>query len=285
MSFKNLKKNSGNSLAALQKQVEEQTAKKDYTDHRFWKPTADAQGNVNATFRFMPPPANEELMYQTYHSHGWQDKGGWYFENCPTSIGKPCPVCDVNKEIWDDKNDVIKNLCRKRGRKEHNICNIYVISDPMNKDNEGKVFLYDFGKTVLKKIVDVVKSDGKNLEEGEFFCDPSDFWTGANFKLVGHMDGKLRKYDQSKFLNPSPFLKGDDKAIEEVYNKLHPLAPFVAESNFKSYEDLKARFIKVQTPSGESPASNGIIDTDGSETVESVSAPKSAKTFFEDENL
>lgn len=264
MNFEQLKNNRSNTLASLQKKIEESKKKRSYTDERMWKPTADKAGNVLATIRFLPNPDDAENPFVTYKDHFFQTATGqWYAERCPTSIGLPCPVCDANVELWKAGTEEAKKLCRNRGAKKHNICNIYVISDPQNKENEGKVFLYDMGQTILKKIADAANTEGRPVEEGEVVFDPFDMWGGANFKLVGSMDGALRKYDESKFLNPAPLLKGDDKALEEVYNKLYSLKEFLDPKNFKTYQELETRFEAVNQPRENNKNKGTVADETG----------------------
>lgn len=254
MNFEDIKKNRSNALAALQTKIENQKKKKDYKDTRFWKPTPDAAGNRTATIRFLPNPASVTDPYVTIHHHFFQGENGkWYIQNCPLSLGSDhkCPVCEANRDMWDDDNEAAKDLCRARGRRAKNICNIYVVSDPQNKENEGKVFLFEINQTILKKINEAAASEGKNIAEGEFVFDPFDMWEGANFKIVSHGSGKMTKYDMSKFLNPTPFLKGDEKALKQVVAQLHDLSEFVAPSNFKSYDELKEAFDATFIGTGE----------------------------------
>ena len=42
--------------------------------------------------------------------------------------------------------DSDKDLARQRKRKLNYISNIYVVSDPANPQNEGKVFLFKYGQ-------------------------------------------------------------------------------------------------------------------------------------------
>lgn len=269
MNFEEVKKNRGNTLASLQKKIEDSKKKRSYTDERFWKPTPDKAGNVLATIRLLPNPDDMDNPFVSYKDHFFQTPTGqWYVEKCPSSIGLPCPVCDANIELWKVGTKEAKDVCRIRGTKKHNICNIFVVSDPQNKDNEGKVFLYDMGQTLLKKVADASNAEGRPVEEGEVVFDPFDMWGGANLKLIGVMEGKNRKYDESKFLNPAPLLKGDDEALKEVYEKLYSLKEFLDPSTFKSYQDLEARFEAVNKPRADRNGGTVADETGEMETAE-----------------
>ena len=118
--------------------------------------------------------------------------------------------------------------------------NIYVVSDSKHPENEGKVFLNRFGKKIFDKIMEAMQP----AFEDEKAINPFDFWKGANFKLkVRKVDGYWN-YDKSEFDSVSP-LFDDDDAIEAVWKKQYPLAEFTADSNFKSYDELKTRLDAV----------------------------------------
>jgi len=76
--------------------------------------------------------------------------------------------------------------------------------------------------------------------EDESPVNPFDFWEGAEFKLkIRKVDGYWN-YDKSEFGTPAPLFDNDDE-IEAIWKKQYPLAEFSAESNFKSYNELKTR--------------------------------------------
>ena len=52
---------------------------------------------------------------------------------------------------------VIKRSARKRKRKLSYYANILVVSDPKHPENEGKVFLYKFGKKIFDKITEAMQ--------------------------------------------------------------------------------------------------------------------------------
>lgn len=86
--------------------------------------------------------------------------------------------------------------------------------------------------------------------EDETPINPFDFWEGANFKLkIRNVEG-YRNYDKSEF-DASGALFDDDDKLEEIYKQEYPLQPFVADDQFKPYEELKARLTRVL---GEIPA-------------------------------
>lgn len=238
MSFDKLKKQSslGSLTAKLVKEVEKMNNTGGGQDERFWKPEMDKSGNGYAVIRFLPAPDGEDLPWVKLFSHAFQGPGGWYIENSLTTTGGKDPVSELNRELWNSGNDKDKETVRKQKRKLSFYSNIYVVKDPLNPQNEGKVFLYKFGKKIFDKIMDVMQPEFEDEEP----INPFDFWQGANFKIKLVKKDGYWNYDKSEFDRPSALLD-DDEALEAIWNKQESLQALVAADQFKSYEDLKKR--------------------------------------------
>jgi len=191
--------------------------------------------------RFLPAPAGEELPWVRVWDHGFQGPSGkWYIENSLTTLNKPDPVGELNSELWNSGIEANKEIARKQKRRLSYISNVLVIRDPANPENEGKVFLYKFGKKIFDKIKDVMQP----TFEDEKPVNPFDLWEGANFKLrIRQVDG-YRNYDKSEFDGSNPLDDNEDK-LEEIWGKTHSLAAFLDPSNFKSYDELKQKLNTV----------------------------------------
>jgi hypothetical protein len=213
-------------------------------DDRFWQPTVDKAGNGYAVIRFIPAPENEDIPFVRIFDHGFQGPTGlWYIENSLTTLGKPDPVSEFNSKLWNsttsDESPERKQV-RKQKRRLHYISNIYVIQDSGNLDNDGKVFLYKYGKKIFDKLNEAMNPQFADEEA----INPFDFWNGASFKLkIRNVDG-YRNYDKSEF-GKSEALFDDDKKIESIWKKEYSLKSFLEPSNFKSYDELKAKLSKV----------------------------------------
>lgn len=242
MSFANLKKSRSN-FSKLAEELEKTTNPQQTTsnkDERFWKPEVDKSGNGYAVIRFLPQAEGEELPWVRVFNHGFKGPGGWLIDNCLTTINQKCPVCEANTELWQTGSTQNQNIVRDRKRKLKYISNIYVVKDPSNPENEGKVFLYQFGKKIFDKLQDMMRPEF----EDEKPVNPFDFWDGANFKLkIRKVDG-YQNYDKSEFDSPSPLLDDDDE-LERIYGMQHSLEEFVSPDKFKTYEQLKGRLEKV----------------------------------------
>jgi hypothetical protein len=249
LDFSSLKKSSGG-FDKLMKEVEKiatPQTQDNAKDDRFWQPEVDKAGNGYAVIRFLPPSAGEELPWVRIWNHGFQGPTGkWYIENSLTTLGKADPVSELNTELWNSGIEANKDLVRKQKRRLTYIANIYVVKDPAHPENEGKVFLYKFGKKIFDKIKDVMQPQF----EDEDPVNPFDFWKGANFKLkIRNVEG-YRNYDKSEFDSATPL--AEDEQMESIWKKQHSLSEFVDPKNFKSYDELKTKLLVVLAATGAS---------------------------------
>jgi hypothetical protein len=262
MDFETLKSSSSNFdkiTKALETNLnpEDKANKNKYQDDRFWKPELDKTGNGYAVLRFLPASEKEEMPWQRVWSHAFQDKGGWYIENSLTTLSTKDPVSEDNTRLWNTGVDSDKDIARKRKRKLSYYSNIYIVSDPKHPENEGKVFLYKFGKKIFDKISEAMQPQF----EDEKAINPFDFWKGANFKLkIRKVDGYWN-YDKSEFEGVTP-VATEDAAIKAIWAKQYPLKAFVDPSNFKTYDELKEKLNRI------------IMGTRNTSTVETVDLPQ-----------
>jgi len=259
MSFSDLKKQSslGSLTQKLVKEVEKMSTTSGGADERLWKPEMDKTGNGFAVIRFLPAPDGEELPWAKMYSHAFQGPGGWYIENSLTTIGGKDPLGEYNRELWNTGTETNKETVRKQKRKLSYYSNIYVVKDPTNPANEGKVFLFKYGKKIFDKVMEAMQPEF----EDETPINPFDFWQGANFKLkIVKKDGYWN-YDKSEFDRQAPLLDDDD-AMEAIWKKEYSLAAVVAPDQFKSYEDLERRLKSVLGQKGSSRVSPAQEETE-----------------------
>ena len=280
----------GSSIDKLVKAAEAvSTAKPEtnsYDDTRFWKPTRDKAGNGYAVIRFLPAKDGEDLPWVRYWDHGFKGPTGlWYIENSLTSIGQDDPVSEHNSVLWNSGRDEDKALAREQKRRLHYVSNVLVVSDPSNPENEGKVFLYKFGKKIFDKIMDVMQPQFADEEP----VNPYDFWEGADFKLkIRKVEGWVN-YDKSEFSAPAPLFNGDEGQLQEVYDKLYSLQDFLDPKNYKSYDELKAKLNKVLGVSAgvsmEAPSPAPVDEAPVMKTEESTFVEPVAESSDEDDTL
>ena len=196
MSLSTMKKS--NSLDKLLGAVKEENApqeKKSYVDERLWKPQLDKTGNGYAVLRFLPAIDGEDMPWAKVWNHAFQGPTGqWYIENSLTTIGQKDPVSEMNSAYWNSGVESDKEIARKQKRKLQYFSNIYVVSDPKHPENEGKVFLFRYGKKIFDKIMEAMQPqfDDEQLEEvWKKQYALTDFTASTNFKSYDELKTRL----------------------------------------------------------------------------------------------
>lgn len=219
-----------------------------YEDNRMWKPEVDKMGNATAVIRFLPATIKtidgeevyDDVPWVRMFSHGFQGPTGrWFIDNCATTIGEKCVVCENNNVLWSKGDDKSKEIARQRKRKTKYYANVLIVSDPKNPENEGQVKLFAFGAKIFDKIMDKMNPTFEDEQPVNVF----DYWEGADFKLRQRKVEGYPNYDQSVFLDPSPV--GSDDYIIKVAEKQYLLKDLVAPKEFKSYEEIKKKYNEV----------------------------------------
>ena len=250
MSFADLKRQSQTNFDFLQKELEKSSTNSNGADERLWKPELDASGNGYAVIRFLPAPEGESLPWAKIYSHAFQGPGGWLIDNCLTTNGDKCPICAANQKLWNSGHESDKDIARQRKRKLSYYSNIYVVNDSKHAENNGKVFLYKYGKKIHDKILAAMQPEFQDENPVNVF----DFWEGANFKLKIKTVGGYWNYDSSEFASPTA-LSPDDDEMESIWKQQYSLAAFTTPSEFKTYEELENRLnIVLGLSSAPSPA-------------------------------
>lgn len=294
MAFADMKRDRAKQLEALTSKLTA-NPNQQQSDDTYWKPTLDPAGNGSAIIRFLPAAPGDEDPYVQIFAHAFQTPFGWYIEKSLSTIGQPDPVMQLNQKLWAEGD---KDTARKQKRNLKYHSNIYVIKDPGNPDNEGKVFKYAYGK----KIFDMQKECMAPTDEDEVKFNPFDMWEGANFRLritqTKGADGKTYpNYDKSKFDQPSPLFttasgEPDEEKMEAVWNMQYSLSDLIAPSQFKTYEELQTRLNRVlgNSQTGTSVRDAGRRETDespfeGSSVFEETQSSESNKEDEEDDDL
>lgn len=246
-SFAAMKKARSNSFDKLNSQLQKLSTPNNNQNEDYWKLEVDKAGNGYAVIRFLPAPQGEDMPFVRMWDHGFQGPGGWYIENSLTTLGQEDPVSEYNSRLWnEDGSNSAKEQVRKQKRRLSFHANIYVVKDSANPQNEGKVFLYKFGKKIFDMLNDVMNPQF----EDESPINPFDFWEGADFKLKARNVEGYRNYDKSEFASQTPLSNPDgeklsDEEMEAVWNSQKSLQEIIDPKNFKSYDELKAKMFKV----------------------------------------
>jgi hypothetical protein len=178
--------------------------------------------------RLVPNPNSPKETIFHYYNHGWNSNatGKYVTALCPTTFGESCPIDAYYLKTYRTGTESEKESAKVLSRKEGWMVNVYVISDPSNPENEGKVKILRYGKELSKIIESALEGDDAqefgvekvfDVVEGSTLrikCEPR---TNSNRNAK-----QMVTYSASKFLSPSK-LDLNDKQVDEIYNSLHDL--------------------------------------------------------------
>lgn len=263
----------------LQKEASKLVSGKNFTDERFWtlKKEKDT-GNGFAVIRFLPPHTDDDLPIIKYWSHSFKHGSQWYIEKSRTTLNNEQDPCgELNSKLWDTGIESNKNIARNQKRKLNFISNILVVEDPANPDNEGKVFLFKYGKKIFNKINEAMSPDEyAKKHKGAVPFIPFEYEGGANFQLESKTVDKFINYDSSSFQKVSDISTKDQFEIEK---QLSSLKEFVDPDSFKSYNELKTRLLKVLGPKPHGFDMSGGVSQQEQTSIPQVSKEKEMPTL------
>jgi len=237
-----LKKQENGGMTDIIEAARKSTSQASFKDERFWSPSPDKAGNAFAIFRFLPSPDHDVGWVKTFeHSFKSPISGKWFWENCPTTIGKPCPVCEENGKKWSAGIDDLKKIASARKRKTKFISNILILQDSANPESVGKVFLYKFGTKIFEKIMNAMEP----AFEDEVAFNPFNLLTGASFKLKQKSVEGYPNYDSSEFGKQEALFGGDKQRLKDMYDHLHEILPFISDASFKPYAELRGKYFSI----------------------------------------
>jgi hypothetical protein len=237
MAFKDLKRKNLKDLTSEMEKLSERNNSFDNSDDNLWRPKLDSSNTGYAVLRFLPAPDGEDLPWVRVFDHGFKGPTGkWYIENSLTTIGQKDPCSEFNSSLWNSGIESDKDVARKQKRRLNYYSNVYVKTDQLNPENEGKVFLFRYGKKIFDKLTEAMQPDF----EDDTPVNPFDLWDGADFKLKIRIVEGYWNYDKSGFAEPSQFLKDEDE-METVWKQTYSLSELISPAKFKSYDELKTK--------------------------------------------
>ena len=248
--LKETRKSSFDKLNAELSKLNQSTNNQADSEDNFWKPDVDKAGNGYAVIRFLPAPSGEDVPFVRIWDHGFQGPGGWYIEKSLTTFGQPDPVSEYNSKLWATGMESNKDLVRKQKRRLSYFSNILVVKDPTRPENEGKVFLFKYGKKIFDKLNEAMNPEFSD----ETAKNPFDLWEGANFKLKIRQVEGYRNYDKSEFDTVSP-VSNDDEVLKKIWDSEYSLQELLDKKHFKTYDELKRRLEKAIGVSENTPYS------------------------------
>lgn len=280
MSFADYLKNREQAFQSVTEKLKQDTIQKTGgDDDRYWKPTMGKDGTGYAVVRFLPGLDVNKAPWVKLYSHGFQGPAGrWYIENSLTTLGQADPVSELNSKLWNSGFDADKETARKQKRRTNYYANVLVLKDPENPSNEGKVKIYRFGQKIYDKIMEAMQPEFADEDP----INPFDMIEGANFRVKLRTVAGYWNYDASSF-EKSSVITEDNEKLEAVFNAQHDVHELVAPSEFKTYDELKAKLNEVLGETTAPPAPQQQTYSATEEIVEKVESDNEFAAAFSEE--
>jgi len=186
------------------------------------------------TVRLLPNTKNPEKTFHHYYSFGWTSfcTGTYVSAVSPMTYGARDPINELRYRLLRG-TDEEKKKASSIIRTEKWLVNAYVVNDPVNPDNNGKIMVLRYGKQLHKIIMDAIEGEGSE-DLGPRIFDLSD--KGCSLKIKVEQQGDYPTYVSSKFAMPKAVEGLTPSKIEELYGNIIDLETVFT---VKSYDELK----------------------------------------------
>lgn len=241
-------------------------------------------------FRIVPYvlDGNENIKAKTfyrYYQYNWREAEGgkWRFVISPRTIGEKCPIAEwQNTYRRSASKEDVEKLRKMLGYREGHYMNVYVVDDPVNPENNGKIKILDCPKTVWNIVAAALDGEldedwseqrGEEVKVGPKVLDLSDNGVNLIVKVTedstrNGADGKpMVSYAKSKFSFKGAKLGLSRDEQEKILNDAYDLAKVDRVMEAEAISEL---FTKTFLPKLDGP-------------VPEVSVPKSKKVVVDDE--
>jgi hypothetical protein len=166
-----------------------------------------------------------------YKHHSWKSHANGQFVTslCPGTYGESCPIDSYVLKTYNNGTDAEKKKLGDVSRKDNWLVNAYVISDPTNPENEGKVKVIRYGKELAKIINSAIDGD----DAAEFGHKIFDVANGCTFRIKCESrtsstgsNRMLTTYTSSKFMTPSKLDGVDETKLRTIHEGIFDLEKF-----------------------------------------------------------
>jgi len=219
--------------------------KKNYDDNRFWKLTRDENDNGGAIIRLLPDPTATPFIQRYNHAFQSFDavnkKKRWYINNSPETIGEACPASELWSKLYNLGSEEAQKEAKKFSRKIKFMTNIKVIKDPANPQNEGKIFLWEFGTKLKDKFMAALQPSDSEIAMGE---EPKQLFNpliGNNIKLKIKKAAGFLNYDDTEIMPASSVYDDAEAAKADIIENAFKLDEFMAADAYETYDELKKK--------------------------------------------
>lgn len=188
------------------------------------------------TVRLLPNVKEPAKTIFHYYSHGWNSLATGQFVSAvsPSTWGERDPIDEAKFRLQKSGTEEEMENSRLLTRRENWLINIYVVNDPTDPENNGKVKMLRYGKQLHKIITSAIEGEDSDEFGARVFDLSPD---GCSLKIKVEEQGGFSTYVSSRFTSPSKIAGlTDDSAMNEIYNDIHDLEGL---NTVKSYDELK----------------------------------------------
>jgi hypothetical protein len=156
-----------------------------------------------------------------YYNMGWNSfaTGQYVQALSPQTFGERCPINEERFRLSRTGSDEEKEKASALRRTEKWLVNVYVVDDPTNPENNGKVKMLRYGKQIQKIITEAIEGEDAS-EFGARIFDLSD--EGVSFKVKCEQQGDYPTYVSSRFTSAGK-LNLTEEQQNEIYGQTHTL--------------------------------------------------------------
>lgn len=193
----------------------------------------------NYTVRLLPNVKDPSKTFFHYYSVGWTSfaTGQYITYVSPSTFGERDPVLEAKYRILrnDSESEELVKKADSIRRTEKWLVNSYVVKDPSNSENDGKIMIVRYGKQLHKIIMDAIEGEGSE-DFGPRIFDMSA--NGCNLIIKVEKQGDYPTYVSSKFSMPKAVEGLDDSKIENIYNNAIDLTSVLPVKSFDEIQSL-----------------------------------------------
>jgi len=173
------------------------------------------------TVRLLPDSKSPADTFFHYYNMGWNSfaTGQYVQALSPQTFGDRCPINEERFRLSRTGTDEEKEKASALRRTEKWLVNVYVVDDPTNPENNGKVKMLRYGKQIQKIITEAIEGEDA-AEFGARIFDLGD--EGVNFKIKCEQQGDYPTYVSSRFTSAGKLNLTEDQQ-KEIYAQTHTL--------------------------------------------------------------
>ncbi len=241
------------------------------------------------TVRLLPDGKSPADTFFHYYNMGWNSfaTGQYVQALSPQTFGERCPINEERFRLSRTGSDEEKEKASALRRTEKWLVNVYVVDDPTNPENNGKVKMLRYGKQIQKIITEAIEGEDA-AEFGARIFDLSD--EGVSFKVKCEQQGDYPTYVSSRFTSAGK-LNFTEEQQNEIYGQTHTLKEtFPIKSTDELTEMLNEHFHckadePVATPAtpGDTPPWSAPATAPAEPVTQSVADPSPVESSVEDD--